>query len=433
MPTSPHKEVYKTMRYGNPGFERSGRICNHFRNFINIQKDFSSEQEAIEGRYHNACCMCSSCTNSTNLRIFTNTRELKPPQRLNAAEGPPKAVFQKGTSLFSSIENENDIKVIVFSDIHRDLIGFLAALVHAKVITDDLKCKCKNAVVICCGDMLDGHRSDYALQEGNCREEIDLFQIFEYLNSIGVVVKCVAGNHEVMRKDEDIRFRGTQAKWETKHLASYIAQTCPLIMRIGQLVFCHTIPDKVPKKIPENGLEELNKMFYEHMHAAPNMRFHSQQDDDKTLLNRMLWDRRIVKTGKCNNLKDFFTYINAPTGSIAFIGHTKAECDQVDENTCYQKTSGHVHLCKDSKDRQVWQLHAMDTHWSLAFLNAHDLEDRTQKSQGNDQNEHTQKIAYAVVTNAFDFPKVDSCVCDLQWSPHSHVMSFGKKNLYVHI
>ena len=426
-PTSPHT-VYETMRYGNSGFERSGRICNHFRNFLNIQKDFCSKLDLIEGRYHNACCMCPYCTNSRNLNIFTNTEKWKPPQRLNTKE-PPEAVFKEGTLLFPFIEN--DIKVIVFSDIHRDLIGFLAALVHAEVINDGLQCVRNNVVVVCCGDMLDGHRSDYALQEGNCREEIDLFQIFEYLNSIGVVVKCVAGNHEVMRKDEDIRFRGTQARWETKHLANYIAQTCPLIMNIGKLVFCHTIPDMVPEKKTKNGLEELNKMFYKHMHAVPDMGFHSQEGDNKTLLNRMLWDRRIVKTGECSNLKDFFKYINAQEGSIAFIGHTKAKCDQANEK-CHQKTYGHVNLCKDDNSK-VWQLHAMDTHWSLAFLDAKNLEERDQRTKRNDQNNHSQKIAYAVVTNVFDSPKVDSCVCDLQWSPRSYDMSFGKKKLYVYI
>ena len=387
---------------------RNGSDCNHFRKFLNIQKDFSDNAANIGGRYNNACCKCHWCTDSTNLHIFKSESKWVIPDTQNA-------IFENGASLFPSLKNdkENDIRVVVFSDIHRDVIGFLAALVHAQVINCGLKCICKNVVIVCCGDMLDGHRSDDALQEGNCREEIDLFQIFEYLRSIGIVVLLVAGNHEVMRKDGLDHYRGNhEAKWFKKdqddgYLGPYIAAVCPLVMNIGKLVFSHSIPDSTEGfpsvgKGKHAGLNVLNEMLYEHMHAAPNPEFHTGTH----FIKRMLWDRSVVNTGECSVLPDFFKCLGVPEDCIAFVGHTKATCKNKPKVFCKQEEkSGHVRLCKE-------KLHAMDTHWSLAFK-------KGKKLSANST--YKQRIAYAVVTNVFSSPQVQSCVCDLQWSPQKHM------------
>ena len=397
---------------------RNGSACNHFRKFLNIQKDLSSDKDAnIAGRYNNACCKCHWCTNSTNLHIFKSESKWAIPDKQNA-------IFQNGASLFPSLkeDKENDIKVVVFSDIHRDVIGFLAALVHAKVINCGLNCICENVVIVCCGDMLDGHRSDDALKEGNCREEIDLFQIFKYLRSIGIVVLHVAGNHEVMRKDGVNKYKGNhEAKWvkndqDDGYLGAYIAAVCPLVMNIGKLVFCHSIPDSTEgfpsvEKEKHAGLKVLNEMLYEHMHAAPDPEFHTGTH----FIKRMLWDRSVVKTGDCSVLPDFFKCLGVPQDCIAFVGHTAATCKNKPKVFCKQEEkSGHVRLCKE-------KLHAMDTRWSLAFLSTGYLDDLSEYLKQEKGSPYKQRIAYAVVTNVFSSPQVQSCVCDLQWSPQKHM------------
>ena len=169
--------------------------------------------------------------------------------------------------------------------------------------------------------------------------------------------------------------------------------------------------ERTVEKEKHAGLKVLNEMLYEHMHAAPDPEFHTGTH----FIKRMLWDCSVVKTGDCSVLPDFFKCLGVPQDCIAFVGHTAATCKNKPKVFCKQEEkSGHVRLCKE-------KLHAMDTRWSLAFLSTGYLDDLSEYLKQEKGSPYKQRIAYAVVTNVFSSPQVQSCVCDLQWSPQKHM------------
>ena len=116
----------------------------HFRHFLNLHKQCYK----IEGSYSDNECKCTVCFNASNHpppQIFSNSDEWMRSSR-NKTQPPLHTLVNQslketsrcteGTVHPGAINhNEIPLKIIVFGDIHRDVIGFLAALEHAGVIT----------------------------------------------------------------------------------------------------------------------------------------------------------------------------------------------------------------------------------------------------------------------------------------------------------
>jgi len=314
-------------------------------------------------------------------------------------------------------------KIIVFGDIHRDLIGFIVALHEAGMIDKMLQYanfdKERIDVVVSCGDIIDGHRSSRnPYNEGNKREEIDLFQVIEYLNSLrgkskmGLYVVSTCGNHESMRKENNIKNKGEdQVDWPVEHLSNYMAQHFPLMIQIGKCVFSHTLPNDMQSfshlvgDIGQGGaIEHLNHLFFNYMVDAES----TLRMDKNAALYKMLWDRDVIEN-ICEGIGDFRSFLKCED-CIFFIGHTNAQCYK--KEYCnpdgYQKG-----LCN-------YKVHAMDTNWSRSFM-----------TQPVDK----QVISYAIVTDIHVQPKVEAQKIDkvfrprpLQFGEIGHSMSKYKKH-----
>ena len=395
---------------------RLNNTCEHFRHLLNLHK----QHYKIEGTYNVNECKCMVCFNASNHpppQIFSNSDEWLQSSK-NKTQPPLHTLVKQNSRNSSSCTtgtvhpgsiNYNEIpsKIIVFGDIHRDVIGFLAALEDAGVITCGLeRVKFMNGcvediVVVCCGDMIDGHRptGESRYIAGNIREEMDLFQMIEYLNGLeGLRVLCTAGNHEVMRSENDNTYMGKQVYWDRKDLSKDVAYHFPLIITIGNCVFSHSLPNKLhefcaegyhEKSRQENGLQYLNKLFFNFMLDT------SKNLQNVPLLYSVLWDRDIVNYKNCGGLDEYTDFLGCKPNSIFFIGHTKPDCKA--HEVCNKNI--HVELCHEHNNYRV---HAMDTHWPLAFMNT---------------SRDTQSINYAVVTNINKTPLVKARVCRLKMQP----------------
>ena len=432
-------------------------IRRHFCHFLNLHKQMSG----VEGQYHVGVCICSVCTDFEKKKhkkkhdpIFFHSlfsRYSCPSgiwqggnEKKNAALKPvPISRMREVTQHPNSKVKSKVPKIIVFGDIHSDVIGFLAALEHANVISSDLKRAhvpqaspafgdvadneiIEEVVVVCCGDMLDGHRpSDYtSYDEGNIREEIDLLQIIEYLNTLpALTVVCTSGNHEAMRKEynptkhpnEEYKYKKkSQVEWPVAHLSAYIGCHFPLMIRIGKCVFCHTLPDDMGRfselypKANGHGMQYLNELFFEYM-LSPTAQLHSW-DNRYAAIAKVLWDRKIAQSEGCNDLRAFSQFLGIHHGSVYFIGHTKAKCPS-ESKSC--KVNAHVHLCKDKESK--FRVHAMDTHWPVAFKR-HDA--------------ISQDVNYAVVSHVGGDALVEPRVCRLRLQHQPNSKGFGQMRVF---
>lgn len=371
---------------------RDDKMYQHFMHYINLHK----EKCGVPGRYNVEPCPCVICSEfkeSGRSRMFVNcTGECK---EWTTPQTTSKPYYK--VALNSIEEHKAKIrKIIVFGDIHRDLIGFIVALHEAGIIDKELQYPKFGEgfidVVVSCGDIIDGHRSSKnPYNEGNEREEIDLFQVIEYLNSlrgesnIGLYVVSTCGNHESMRKENNTKHKGEdQVDWPVEHLSNYMAQHFPLMIQIGKCVFSHTLPNDMKSfsrlvgDIGQGGaISHLNNLFFNYMVDA-NSELHM---DENAALYKMLWDRDVIEN-ICDGIGDFSNFLQCKD-CIFFIGHTNAQCYKKDYCNAdgYQKG-----LCN-------YKVHAMDTNWSRSFMT---------------QPVKEQVISYAIVTDIHDQPKVEA-------------------------
>ena len=402
---------------------RDNELYQHFMHYINLHK----QKCGVTGRYNVEPCPCSICSDfkqSGQSRMFMNCigecKEWTTPQSTS------KAPYYK-VALDALEENKAKIrKVIVLGDIHRDLIGFIVALYEAGIIDERLQYanvdKERIDVVVSCGDIIDGHRtSENPYNEGNEREEIDLFQVIEYLNSLrgkskmGLYVVSTCGNHESMRKEGNIKNKGEdQVDWPVGHLSNYMAQHFPLMIQIGKCVFSHTLPNDMKSfsrlvgDIGQGGaIDHLNNLFFNYMVDVES----TLRMDKNAALYKMLWDRDVIEN-ICDGIGDFRSFLKCED-CIFFIGHTNAQC--------YKKK----HCNPDGYQKGLcnYKVHAMDTNWSKSFLT---------------QPVKKQVISYAIVTDIHGQPKVEAAKIDkvfqhqrprpLQFGEIGHSMSKYKKN-----
>jgi len=448
-------------------------IRRHFCHFLNLHKQISG----VEGRYHAGVCPCNVCTDFQNGLSQKNynpiffhsllSRYVCPSGIWRGGNEKNKAALKPvPISRMCEVTQQSKSKIpkiIVFGNIHSDVIGFLAALEHANVISSDLKRAhvsqsspvrypivplafgdvadneiIEEVVVVCCGDMLDSHRpSDYtSYDEGNIHEEIDLLQVIEYLNTLpGLTVVCTSGNHEAMRKeygnyaamrkehnskknpkDEYKYKKKSQVEWPVEHLSAYIGCHFPLMIRIGKCVFCHMLPDDMGRfssLYPEangNGMQYLNKLFFQYM-LSPTAQLQSKE---YAAICKVLWNRKIAQSKGCDDLRAFSQFLGIHHGSVYFIGHTKATCpSEIPSESRNCKVNAHVHLCKDSQSK--FRVHAMDTHWPVAFKRDDAI---------------SQDVNYAVVSHAGGDVVVEPRICHLQLPNRPKSSGFGQMRVF---
>ena len=151
-------------------------------------------------------------------------------------------------------EYEHNNRIVIIGDIHGDIRRFKDILIDAKIINKNIEwiAEPKNTIVVQMGDQVDSINRDRTLEEWEVLPDIEMIYFTNLLNKIalskGGRVIYLIGNHELMNTIGNYSYvsdKSLKDNYKRQELfkpggtLSAILSQRPLIVKIGQLLFCH--------------------------------------------------------------------------------------------------------------------------------------------------------------------------------------------------
>jgi len=152
-------------------------------------------------------------------------------------------------------EYEYNNRIVIVGDIHGDIRRFKDILIDAKVINKNIEwiAEPKDTIVIQMGDQVDSINRDQSLEEWEVLPDVEMIYFTNLLNKIamskGGRVISLIGNHELMniignysyvspKSLNDDNYKRRELFKPGGTLSAILGQR-PLVVKIGQLLFCH--------------------------------------------------------------------------------------------------------------------------------------------------------------------------------------------------
>ena len=151
-------------------------------------------------------------------------------------------------------EYEHNNRIVIIGDIHGDIRRFKDILIDAKIINKNIEwiAEPKNTIVVQMGDQVDSINRDKTLEEWEVLPDIEMIYFTNLLNKIalskGGRVISLIGNHELMNTIGNYSYvsdKSLKDNYKRNELfkpggtLSAILSQRPLVVKIGQLLFCH--------------------------------------------------------------------------------------------------------------------------------------------------------------------------------------------------
>ena len=151
-------------------------------------------------------------------------------------------------------EYEHNNRIVIIGDIHGDIRRFKDILIDAKIINKNIEwiAEPKNTIVVQMGDQIDSINRDRTLDEWEVLPDIEMIYFTNLLNKIalskGGRVISLIGNHELMNTIGNYSYvsdKSLKDNYKRQELfkpggtLSAILSQRPLVVKIGQLLFCH--------------------------------------------------------------------------------------------------------------------------------------------------------------------------------------------------
>ena len=151
-------------------------------------------------------------------------------------------------------EYEHNNRIVIIGDIHGDIRRFKDILIDAKIINKNIEwtAEPKNTIVVQMGDQVDSINRDRTLEEWEVLHDIEMIYFTNLLNKIalskGGRVISLIGNHELMNTIGNYSYvsdKSLKDNYKRQELfkpggtLSAILSQRPLVVKIGQLLFCH--------------------------------------------------------------------------------------------------------------------------------------------------------------------------------------------------
>ena len=151
-------------------------------------------------------------------------------------------------------EYEHNNRIVIIGDIHGDIRRFKDILIDAKIINKNIEwiAEPKNTIVVQMGDQVDSINRDRTLEDWEVLPDIEMIYFTNLLNKIalskGGRVISLIGNHELMNTIGNYSYvsdKSLKDNYKRQELfkpggtLSAILSQRPLIVKIGQLLFCH--------------------------------------------------------------------------------------------------------------------------------------------------------------------------------------------------
>ena len=259
--------------------------------------------------------------------------------------------------------NYNNNKIIAIGDIHGDYYIFIELLKMCKLINNKLEWIGKDTFLIQLGDTLDGKRPDVIIDNKYLKTtgEIEITNLIlkldkEAKKTNGRVIS-ILGNHELYPyyyyNDESfnekyvkkVDLESYKKKYNVSRFKYYkpgsgegaklLGKTRPLIIQLGQFIFCHgSLNKKFLQKCIKNGyrktsnsnfldISKLNKVVSDWLigNTKKVPFFIEDSDNINPLFNRDLTNPKSLTKNECINLVDsVLQYFN--NGNYLVMGHS---------------------------------------------------------------------------------------------------------------
>lgn len=243
-------------------------------------------------------------------------------------------------------------RIIVIGDIHGDLKRFKKILVDAQIINDDLEwiANPPETIVVQLGDQVD---SANRAPEIPTWEVLDDTAILHFTNSLDNIAKAkggriisLIGNHELMNVIGNFSYVSEKSNvpdrnnyFKTGGILSPILSNRPIVLKIGELFFCHAGINKQHLMLLDSYQKDvsyINHLWTQFMSTG------TIDINDKELFDRLiLHPDGILWTREFNENEDDGKYVMKRLGcEYIFVGHTTVEKIQIMNNRIWLIDTG---------------------------------------------------------------------------------------------
>lgn len=208
----------------------------------------------------------------------------------------------------SNHEYENTDRIIVIGDIHGDIKRLITILTDSKVINQNLEwiADPPNTYVVQVGDQIDSINRSPDIPEWEKLKDIETIHFTNFLDKMAMVKGgrfiSLIGNHELMNVQGVFDYVSKKSTFTNRHnyfkpqgYLSLILASRPIVLKIGDLIFCHAGIRKHHLDIVEKNnttIFELNNLWKKYM---LNNKVENTELFEKIIVdseNGILWTRK---------------------------------------------------------------------------------------------------------------------------------------------
>jgi hypothetical protein len=229
-------------------------------------------------------------------------------------------------------------RVVIIGDIHGDLKRFKNILLDAKIINTNIEwiAEPQNTIVVQLGDQVDSLNRSPFVPEWEVLDDTEILKFTNFLDNIaktkGGRIISLIGNHEFMNtignysyvsaKSLESTDRRTELFKPKGSLASLLAYR-PIVLKIGELFFCHAGLKKHHLDI----LEKYNKHISYLNIIWKNYMLNGQVlQKDKEIFDKVILEfDGILWTREFDNLEIVQENLHKLGCTFMFVGHTTVE------------------------------------------------------------------------------------------------------------
>ena len=251
-------------------------------------------------------------------------------------------------------EYEYNNRIVIVGDIHGDIRRFKDILIDAKVINNNIEwiAEPKDTIVIQMGDQVDSINRDQSLEEWEVLPDVEMIYFTNILNKIalskGGRVISLIGNHELMNIIGNYSYVSQKSLNDNNHkrhelfkpggaLSAILGQR-PLVVKIGQLLFCHAglTLDHL------NILTKYNKdVSYINTIWKNFIKSNAVLMEDKEIFDKVILDNDgILWTRDLNEGCDIVKLLGKLGCVYMFVGHTVVESVKLINNCIWYTDTG---------------------------------------------------------------------------------------------
>ena len=233
-------------------------------------------------------------------------------------------------------EYPNCDRLVIIGDIHGDIKRLKTILIDAKIINNNIEwiAEPPNTVVVQMGDQVDSLNRDESIAEWEVLDDVEVIYFTNLLDkfaqSKGGRFISIIGNHEFMNVIGNYSYVSSKSMannenkrrelFKAKGLLSPILSKRPIVLKIGELFFCHaglTTKHLELLKKYDKDISYINRIWKSFVLHGNVLK------EDKELFDNILLDYSgILWTRELDNQNDLNEMLKSINCTFMFVGHT---------------------------------------------------------------------------------------------------------------